>query len=280
MEALVTIGEFSRLSHLTTKALRHYHDVGLLRPELIDSSGYRRYAPGQVQQAQLVRRLRLLDMPVPEIAAVLAAQDDESRDRAIADHLQRMEDELGRTQQVVASLRALLRPPAAPPQVEYRTVGELTVLGIRAEVRKSGVERWLSVAFPQLYEAVARSGVDPAGAGGATYDARFFEDDVGEVVAFVPVARRGSVSGPAEPLQLAAGRFAVAVHAGAFDDIDISYGRLGSHVARDDQPLPLPIREHYLIGPNHTADPPQFRTEIWWPISATPPEEQETSPWQ
>ena len=72
MEALVTIGEFSRLSHLTTKALRHYHDVGLLSPALIDSSGYRRYAPEQVQQAQLVRRLRLLDMPVPEIATVLA----------------------------------------------------------------------------------------------------------------------------------------------------------------------------------------------------------------
>ena len=282
MQALVTIGEFSRLSHLTTKALRHYHDVGLLSPELIDSSGYRRYAPDQVQQAQLVRRLRLLDMPVPEIAAVLAAPDAKSRDRAIAEHLQRMEDELGRTQQVVTSLRALLAPSAAPPQVEYRTVGDLPVVGIRAEVRRSDVEQWCSVTFPQLYEAVARSGAEPAGPGGATYDAGFFEQDVGEVVAFVPVAGCESAASPAESLALPAGRFAVAVHAGAFDDIDLSYGRLGGEVAEHDQPLSLPIREHYLIGPNHTADPQQFRTEIWWPISATATRsatDKETSPW-
>ena len=131
MEALVTIGEFSRLSHLTAKALRHYHDVGLLTPAQIDSSGYRRYAPAQVQQAQLVRRLRLLDMPVPEIAAVLAAPDDATRDRTVAEHLQRMEDELGRTQQVVASLRALLRPAATPLKVDYRTVGDQPVVGVR-----------------------------------------------------------------------------------------------------------------------------------------------------
>ncbi len=93
----------------------------------------------------------------------------------------------------------------------------------------------------------------------------------------------GTVGGPAEPLVLAAGRFAVAVHAGGFDDIDVSYGQLGGHVAEHDEPLPLPIREHYLIGPNHTADPLQFRTEIWWPISAAPcvpHEDQETAPWQ
>ena len=275
MEALVTIGEFSRLSHLTTKALRHYHDVGLLRPELIDSSGYRRYAPGQVQQAQLVRRLRLLDMPVPEIAAVLAAPDDES---GIAPSPTTCNG--WRTSWAAPSRwwpRCGRCSPAVPQlQVEYRTVDDLPVLGIRAEVRKSGIERWRSVAFPQLYEAVARSGVDPAGAGGATYDA-----GSSRTMSARWWRSSRSPSAQARPTAaLAAGRFAVAVHAGAFDDIDISYGRLGSHVARDDQPLPLPIREHYLIGPNHTADPPQFRTEIWWPISATPPEEQETSPWQ
>ena len=72
MQNLVTIGEFSRLSHLTAKALRHYHEVGLLVPDRIDSSGYRRYSTAQVPQAQLVRRLRELDMPVPDVKAVLS----------------------------------------------------------------------------------------------------------------------------------------------------------------------------------------------------------------
>jgi len=76
----LTIGEFARLTHLTVKALRHYHDVGLLEPARIDgSSGYRRYDSTQVAAAQLVKRLRELDMPLPDVKAVLAAPDAVSR---------------------------------------------------------------------------------------------------------------------------------------------------------------------------------------------------------
>ena len=278
MQTLVTIGEFSRLSHLTAKALRHYHDVGLLNPAQVDSTGYRRYGVEQVQQAQLVRRLRLLDMPVPDIKAVLAAETDSARDAAIAQHLQRMEETLGRTTQVVASLRALLRPPDTPVGVEYRTVAASSVIGIRAQVRRADVGEWCAASFPVIDAAVAGAETDPAGPGGATYDADFFERDLGEVLAFVPVAGPSAFSkrppalpaefgsGRIESVTLPAGRFAVTVHAGGYDDIDRTYGRLGSHVAEHDDPLPEPIREHYLLGPNRTPNPHDYRTEIWWPI--------------
>jgi DNA-binding transcriptional MerR regulator/predicted transcriptional regulator YdeE len=266
MEPLVTIGEFARLSHLSVKALRHYHDVGLLTPAAIDSSGYRRYGPAQVQQAQLVRRLRLLEMPLPDIKAVLAAPDEQSRDATIADHLQRMEETLGRTAEVVASLRDLLRPQARPLAVEYRTVPAVPVLGIRAEVDRADVSAWCATTFPRLVEALAVAALDPAGPAGATYSSEFFEKDRGEILAFVPLAHQGPGFGGVEALHLSAGRFAVAVHSGPFEDIDRSYGALGSHVAAHNEPEPLPIRELYLLGPTHTQDRQQFRTEIWWPI--------------
>ena len=277
MQTLVTIGEFSRLSHLTAKALRHYHDVGLLTPAQIDSSGYRRYGVAQVQQAQLVRRLRLLEMPVPDIKAVLAAEDETARDAAIAQHLQRMEETLGRTTQVVASLRALLRPADGPIGVEYRAIAATSVIGIRAKVRRADVGDWCGASFPRIEAAVAAAGTDPVGPGGATYDAAFFEQDVGEVLVFVPVAQPHPLTtlpgfpadtgpGRIESTTLPGGRFAVAVHTGDYEDIDRSYGRLGGHVAEHDRPLPEPIREHYLVGPDRTPNPHEYRTEIWWPI--------------
>lgn len=40
----MTIGRFAHLSGLTVHALRHYDDVGLLTPDVVDpASGYRRY---------------------------------------------------------------------------------------------------------------------------------------------------------------------------------------------------------------------------------------------
>ncbi len=42
MSTLVSIGDFSRMTHLSIKALRFYHDQGLLEPTRIDpDSGYR-----------------------------------------------------------------------------------------------------------------------------------------------------------------------------------------------------------------------------------------------
>jgi len=36
-EGMLSIGRFARLSGLTVKALRHYDEVGLLRPARVDS---------------------------------------------------------------------------------------------------------------------------------------------------------------------------------------------------------------------------------------------------
>src|SRR5215213_9079159 len=108
MSASVTIGEFSRLTHLTVKTLRHYHEQGLLVPYAVDgASGYRRYSVDQLPDALLIGRLRRLDMPLAEVRRVLDSTDPTQRDSAIADHLSRMEAELSRTRTIVASLRAL-----------------------------------------------------------------------------------------------------------------------------------------------------------------------------
>ena len=272
MDTTVTIGEFSRLSHLSAKALRHYHDVGLLTPERIDASGYRRYDLDQVRRAQLIGRLRRLDMPVPDIKAVLAAPDQRSRDLAIADHLERMEDALGRTAQVVASLRELLAPETMPLVVDYRTVPPTPVLGIKARVRHAEIDSWCATTFPQLYIALAHHGIEPAGTGGAAYDSEFFEQDEGDVLAYVPLADtedHANDNSPATFQTLPGGRFAIALHAGPYSEIDRTYGALGSAVAARDTARPDPIREQYLIGPDHTRDALQFRTEVCWPIATT-----------
>src|SRR5262245_19541224 len=124
MRVRLTIGDFSRMTHLSVKTLRHYHDVGLLEPAEIDpTSGYRFYEPGQVPIAQVIRRFRDLGMPLDEIKEVLQAPDAGARNRVIVAHMQRMESQLAATQAVVASLRSLLERPPAAIEVEPRPLG-------------------------------------------------------------------------------------------------------------------------------------------------------------
>ncbi|MEU8663289.1 MerR family transcriptional regulator [Actinoplanes philippinensis] len=106
MPELLTVGEFSRLTHLTVKALRHYHDVGVLEPAWVDpSTGYRYYTAEQVDAAQLVRRLREVRMPVAGVRRVVSAADPMARDSMIAAHLDVLRRELTATAAAVGSLR-------------------------------------------------------------------------------------------------------------------------------------------------------------------------------
>ena len=88
MAAGLTVGDFSRITHLSVKTLRHYHEVGLLEPATVNpGTGYRYYSAAQVPTAQVIRRLRDLEMPVSRVKAVLDAPDAPARNALIAAHL-------------------------------------------------------------------------------------------------------------------------------------------------------------------------------------------------
>jgi DNA-binding transcriptional MerR regulator len=66
------IGRFAHLTGLTVKALRHYDELGLLRPAGVDpESGYRSYEPEQAERAETIRMLRQLEVPLDDIAKLL-----------------------------------------------------------------------------------------------------------------------------------------------------------------------------------------------------------------
>lgn len=75
MPEMLTIGAFARACRLSPKALRLYDELDLLRPARVDpDTGYRYYAPEQLEQARLVAWLRRLGMPLARIRQVRAME--------------------------------------------------------------------------------------------------------------------------------------------------------------------------------------------------------------
>jgi DNA-binding transcriptional MerR regulator len=88
--SLMPIGRFSRLTGLTVKALRHYDELGLLRPAAVDpETGYRSYSSAQVGRAEWIRTLRLLELPLDDIATILATDDALTLKRLLVDQQRR-----------------------------------------------------------------------------------------------------------------------------------------------------------------------------------------------
>jgi DNA-binding transcriptional MerR regulator len=260
VSTLVSIGDFSRMTFLSVKALRHYHEVGLLPPAEIDpETGYRRYDAAQVPMAQVVRRLRELGMSLDDVRAVIEAPDVRARNAAISAHLRRMEGELEQTRATVKSLRLLLDETApAPIAISYRIDEPSRALAIRAEIAHDDMFSWLDDAFAELHAAVKQR----TDADGALFSGELMEDEFGEIVALVPGA--GEAGGRVHALKLPRVEYAVAIHAGPLEEVDRTYAALGTVVAERAIGVEGPLRENYLSDD---------RIEICWPVfqTTTPP---------
>jgi len=269
MATQLTIGAFSRITHLSVKTLRRYHDWGLLEPAAVDpDSGYRLYSPAQVPAAQAIRRFRDLEMPIEQVKAVLAADDPALRNELIGAHLRRMEDQLARTRQAVASLRALVegnRPLAA---IEHVTLPALDAIAITENVTRDRVYGWWLDAFSELHTILDRAGRTAAAPPGGVYAQELFETDLGECTVYLPLAAPVASLGRARAHRLPERSLAVAVHEGPHADADLVYAALGTHVAERGIDAGGPVYERYLAGELDGSDPASARTENGWPITA------------
>jgi DNA-binding transcriptional MerR regulator len=269
----LSIGDFSRATHMTVKTLRHYHQVGLLEPAEVDPhTGYRRYTAGQIPAAQVIRRFRDLGMPLEEIQSVLSAPDLQTRNERITAHLSRLEEELGRTQWALSSLRDLLAPPSpasAPARIELRGVPAVTVAAITSTVGAEESAAWLQGALGELHATLAAQNAPVGGPAGGIYADEVFTRHRGQVTIFIPCAGPVTPMGRVAPTLIPAAELAVIEHSGPPADVDRAYGTLAAYVTRHALAVDGPIREYYLVGQHDTPDTSRWRTEIGWPIFQT-----------
>jgi DNA-binding transcriptional MerR regulator len=271
-DGLMTIGTFSRASLLSVKALRAYHEAGILVPARVDpATGYRRYHAAQLTDAEVIQRLRALDVPLPQVREVVHARDPEVTRRVLTRHAAAMQARLDDVTRIVGELQDGLELPGAHTPVHVRDEAATHTLALRGEVTPADFATFLGEAYARLRTVAERAGAAPAGPFGALYPPEVADDAVEQVEAFVPVG--APVALPADRGrvrlgELPAARVAVLVHAGSYDSLGDTYRRLGAWVAHNAAPAPLPVREHYLVSFDETDDLERFRTEVHWPLAA------------
>ena len=99
-----SIQELSRLSGVTTRTLRWYDQIGLLKPSRVAESGYRYYGGAEVDRLQDILYYRALGV---ELAQIKECLDDPSFDRlaALRSHLAALEAKRERLEQLIRSVK-------------------------------------------------------------------------------------------------------------------------------------------------------------------------------
>lgn len=268
-KGLLSIGMFSRASLLSIKALRAYHEAGILVPARVDpATGYRSYLATQLTDAAVLRRLRALDLPLADVGEILRARDPEVTRKILAGHGDLLREELARISQAVEQVHVSLDHPGAQTPVHVRDEPAIVTLEHRGKVRHEAIAEFLDVAYPALYEMLQRLGIPPGGPAGAVYPPAV--EEVEEVVAYVPIA--ASLQLPDDRGRVAVGEVpaatvAVLTHHGGYDSIGDTYQLLGRWVAEHATSADMQVREVYITSPTEVDDPAGYRTDICWPVA-------------
>jgi DNA-binding transcriptional MerR regulator len=160
---MLMIGHVARLSGLTTKALRHYDAIGLLRPAAVDErTGYRRYTAPQVDLARLIYRLREVELPLDAIRALLPLAGDPGAQRdVLLRHRRRLDARITRLQRTLHRLDHLLDEEAGTAMTDIETSGHYPAEWYAADPERA-MARELFNAVWTLLEKDDRSPDDDA----------------------------------------------------------------------------------------------------------------------
>jgi DNA-binding transcriptional MerR regulator/DNA gyrase inhibitor GyrI len=263
---LYSIGEFSRMSGLPVKTLRFYHERGLLAPAVVEvDTGYRYYDAQNLETAQIIVALRGLDFSLDLITEILAGRQD---DASILDYLEQkkhqLQEQIQQRNDIVQSLDAIIAQENQAREIimqseydiEIKTTPPVIVGGIRMKGRYTDC--------PKVYKKLGRL-VGRHIRGKAMmlcYDDEFREDDA-DFEPCMPLKRLVEKEG-VKVRELKGGRCVTLIHAGPYEELTRSYGRIFEYIKEHNLKYSIPSREVYLKGPGmiFKGNPEKYLTEI------------------
>ncbi len=240
------IGEFSRFSRVSVKMLRHYDEIGLLRPQRVDAAtGYRYYSADQLPRLNRIIALKDLDFRLDEIARLL--DDDLSADEfrgvlkakraEIAARIAADQARLGRIEQLMTGERLHAYP------VVLRRVDDQRIASIRATIRP---DEAVSDLFDTLERHVANHNARQTAPPLMLLLNDEYHDNRNDVEVAVPISRDLPETDAIKLRDLPGGKMACIVYTGAYQGLGSIMGRFLPWLAAHNHRPVGSLREVYL----------------------------------
>ncbi len=259
---MLTIGEFSRLSRVSPRMLRHYDALGLLCPRTVGENGYRYYRQEQLSDLAKLQWLKSYGFSLGELGPLLALEDAQ-----LLPHLRERRQDLAA--ELAEKRGTLLRLEADILRMEGKTTMENqyhVILMEDPEQKVFSIRKTVGVAeyhelFNELRREAERRGLKQAGPIQMRYYDPDFNQDSSDVEAQMVVAQ----DGPDVTVKPACTCAAVQ-HRGPYENLHLAYGALcawlGEHT---EYRVCGPAMDRYLNDPHDTpAD--QLETGVLFPV--------------
>ncbi len=263
---MYSIGEFSRISGLSIKALHLYHEKGILVPSVVDrESGYRYYDHKNADKARIIRHLRDLEFSLNEIGEILNEGGDEAEVMEFFEKKrEEIEAKIRRQQGIVRNLEQIIQSEKEAKMIGTRTSFEIQEKVVdphlAAGIRFKGRYCDCGKAFGKIGKGM---GWNLSGKPfNLYYDDEYKEADA-DIESCMPIKKVKQVPG-LTVREFPGGKCVALVHQGSYDTLGRSYEKVMAYIKQKGYRVRLPIRELYLKGPGmiFRGKPEKYLTEI------------------
>lgn len=261
---MFTIGEFSRLCHVSSRMLRHYDAIGLLRPAHTGvENGYRYYDAAQLAILLQIETLKgygfalaeipkLLILPQEELAQCIHSRRLKAYDElhTLRKTLRRMEDDIMKMEgKSMVQDKYHIIVMNTPPQ---------RVFGIRRKISIGEIHD----LFQELLREMNQRGLKRAGATQLLYHGDEFSYESMDAEAQV------QVSGEHKDVQeIPAQLCVVTTHIGPYDTVKYAYDAICAWMAQHPEyTISGPAIERYIKDENTSSDPDEYETGVLFPV--------------
>lgn len=251
-----SIGEFAAINKFSTRMLRHYDKIGLLKPATVAENGYRMYFSSQIATVALIKKYRACAFSLNEIALLIG--DDSNIMRLAQAKIQELKQQETTQQEALCQLYELSNTQGF---LAFENSYEISLTHKNKQLLLCGkhycTEEQIESEFDKLYDLLSAKSLHPVGLSMLQID---ISADQGFRVA-VPMSERFDT--PDYDFKvLDAGQYLSTLHYGDYYEIGCAYDRLVLYTEQHGFKISSLFIERYFLDSTHTINPNEYITEI------------------
>lgn len=262
---MLKIGEFSKLSHLTVKALRFYEREGLLVPAHTDEwTGYRFYETAQLETAAAIKAYRQLDLSIEEIRSILSGGDAKA---VLTLKARQLEQQKSGIDLSLSIIEHILKEDEMKYQVTVKEIPSAVVY--YAEVRVPKYSDMMTL-IPELGEECIKLNPDLKCAEPHYEYCEYLDEEHRDTDVLIrhseAVTAFGREGGRIKFREIPAVRVLSIFHRGAYDNIGEAYAYIMRYAEENGYRVCGLARECYIDGVWNKDSEEEWLTEIQLPV--------------
>ena len=265
---MLPIGVFSKISNVTTKTLRYYDEIGLIKPAHVNNeNGYRYYDVEQMKDILLINKLKLYSFSLEEIAEVLKNPHDDmlmfrlirEKQRIIQEKLNGFNYVLRSLEKDMLNLERGIHIMSYLDNIEVRLVeaAPKNILSIRKKMSVDDYGKYIG----KLFETIARENLTSAGPPMAIYHDVEFDPLHSDTEIAIPV--KEVLKGTRE---LPSGLCATGTLKGPYSELTSLYAKIQQWIENAGYTMAAAPYEVYVTDPAADILPEDFITEVYFPV--------------